>query len=537
MSDSTVNLPSLVGSHKGFNLVAIGSTCLAVPQAIGTLDLTQEQQRRNPGILTGESFEALRQRIDGQMLWRWFDPLRFETPLTEYGLPEVIEIEPIHTCNLRCVMCHVSYEQTSGQRLELSFLDHMDGLQGKWAKLGSLYEPVAHPQFAKMVSGLAERGLRIDLITNGTLFTPRMIDQIKDAHFDNVTISFDGIRPQTYERIRRGADYAATLERIRAFKTAVQRSNPYCRFQINYTVTRSNIPEISEAVSYWEGEGFDHIGFIGMVKRDDNQLVIDESIDDQTDTLQAELGRAARTVIGQRWRITLSSPLFRGGLLANEFPGNIGVRGAGLVVSDNPEARLPISPSTFFQNGSFPGMHVGCRSPFKFTRILYSGDVYLCYVFPVGNIYKKQLTEIWDGQAAEKVRREIRNDVRICHGCDYFKYCIKANEIDYQDPDNFVTASNSFMGRNLLRAWRHRKDFYDAVPRHLLLAELVRTQRWSILNRDLNNPRGGGARKGWKFARFFFAVLAIKIHKWAVQAYYLLGGCYGRLKRMARRHI
>jgi len=32
------------------------------------------------------------------------DRYGFNTPLTEFDLPELIRIEPIHTCNLRCIM-------------------------------------------------------------------------------------------------------------------------------------------------------------------------------------------------------------------------------------------------------------------------------------------------------------------------------------------------------------------------------------------------------------------------------------------------
>ena len=35
-----------------------------------------------------------------------------QDPPDELGLPEFIEIEPIHTCNLRCTMCELSFTQT-----------------------------------------------------------------------------------------------------------------------------------------------------------------------------------------------------------------------------------------------------------------------------------------------------------------------------------------------------------------------------------------------------------------------------------------
>ncbi len=262
----------LVSSYRGFNLLAAGDEYCAVPQKLGAGTTVIERQHDHPELIWAEDEGALRRKIDSQRLWRRLDPVQSDTPLNIFGLPEVLEIEPIHTCNLRCIMCHVSYEKLSKQRLDIKFLDHIQGLEGKWAKLGSLYEPVAHPDFDRIVRGLTERGMDIDLITNGTLFTASLIERIKDCNFANVTISFDGVRPETYERIRARANFVMAIERI-----------------------------------------------------------------------------------------------------------------------------------------------------------------------PVGSIYDKTLLDIWHGESAEHVRNLVKQNVSVCHACEYYQYCIKANEVDYGNPGNFVS--------------------------------------------------------------------------------------------------
>src|SRR5262249_6003519 len=162
-------------------------------------------------------------------------------------------------------------------------------------------------------------------------------------NFKNVTISFDGIRPETFERIRRGADFKLALERILAFKESVKSRNPRCLFQINYTVLRSNLDEIPEAVEFWESHGFDHIGFIAMVLRNDNALLREESVGPVFEQVSARLDEAAQIIIKQRYRITSTSPWFRSTQLKNDFPKNVGTHGDGLVVSDHPQARTPIT--------------------------------------------------------------------------------------------------------------------------------------------------------------------------------------------------
>ena len=423
-------MPILIGSYRFYNLVQYGGEILALPQALGAVDLSAAAARANPYILIAQDAEAACRLIDAKGAWRDFDPLYTEIPLEEFGDPEVIEIEPIHTCNLRCIMCHVSYEQMTKQRLDIGFLKNMQGLRGRWAKLGSLYEPAAHPQFSEIANGLSDIGMDIDLVTNGTLFTPKLIDEIVDCRFRNVTISFDGVRAETYEKIRRRGDFKMAMERILAFKKAILARRPDTYFQVNYTILRSNIAEIAEAVAFWDRYGFDHIGFINMVIRDDAEVLRDESIQPVLDQVNAALDEAARHVIEGGLRISLSAPRYHNTPLRGAYPEPFAV--SGTVISTHPAARLPRTPSTYFQNGGYPGMPVDCRSPFKFARINYDGDVQLCYQFSIGNIHQTPLLDLWRGTSAERVRGRVSESMEICSRCEYYRFCIQANTVDSQ---------------------------------------------------------------------------------------------------------
>lgn len=449
----------LLGEHRAHNLFRVDGRYCAIPQALGPFTLKDEHVLSGPYALWTDRLEDLRALVDEKGAFGDFDPLYSPTPLTSMGPPEVVEIELIHTCNLRCVMCHVSFEEMSKTRLDPSFVGRLRGLRGKWAKLGAMYEPVAHPEFARIARELTALGLKIDLTTNGTLFTPELISEIRDCDFRVVTISFDGARRETYERVRRRADYHKALERILAFKTAVQAVNPNVLFQINYTILQSNIDEIVEAVDLWETHGFDHIGFISMVLPVSTGDIVRESPEPVLDRLHEQMSAAARRVIERKYRITLSSPWFFRDTVRSDAsgasspgvgvviadhpnaadPNEVKAHRTGLVVSDHPSKRLPISPSTHFQNGGFPGMHVSCRSPFKFVRINYDGAVRLCQKFTVGSIYEDDLLAIWEGAGAEALRADVRKDAEVCHRCEYFKFCIRAGQVDYDDDSVFLS--------------------------------------------------------------------------------------------------
>ncbi len=56
--------PTLIGSYKGFNLVAYGRCVLTVPLSLGVLDLTRKADRERPGILIASTDTEARAMID-----------------------------------------------------------------------------------------------------------------------------------------------------------------------------------------------------------------------------------------------------------------------------------------------------------------------------------------------------------------------------------------------------------------------------------------------------------------------------------------
>ena len=356
-------------------------------------------------------------------------------PLTELGPPEIIDIEPIQTCNLRCLQCHVSYEPLSHTRLNLAFLKNLTGIENRWALLGGKYEPFSHPEIGDIISGLSQLGTKLEATTNGTLFTPRLEAQIEDAKWANIIISFDGATKKTFEAIRRNADFDKTIESIINFKTAVQAyQGRDVTFSINYTILRSNIAEIPQAVGLWEGLGFDHISFIPMVTRNSNEILEAESPEPVMAQVHEQLDIAARNVIKSNSRIALKSAEFlnRWSKVKDDLPVNFM---NDLVVSNRPETRTLFNPRPYFQNGAFPGMQVNCRSPFKYVRILYNGDVQLCFQFTIGSIYENNIQDIWYGKKAQEVRERVRKNPAVCYACDYYKFCIKADGANHSNQD------------------------------------------------------------------------------------------------------
>jgi|GEM_PF-2957434 len=360
-----------------------------------------------------------------------------DTPLTELGLPEIIDIEPTQNCNLSCLHCHVSTEKLTGEELDPKFIKNMKGMESRRVLLGEKYEPFSHSKISEIITGLSNQGLKIEATTNGTFFTPELETEIVNANWVKINVSFDGGTPKTFESIRKNADYGQTLENIINFKNAIQscRGNEVL-FSSIYTMLRGNIHEIPHAVGLWEGIGFDSLIFNALRVDKTNPAHESENAEQAIEQAYEQLDIASRHVINNNCRITLNSDAFRKRLLKakEEYPVNfIG----DAVLSNHPEAKILLDPRDYFQKGHFPGMKINCRSPFKYVRILYNGDVELCYKHAIGNIYEDTLFDIWFGEKAQSYRASVKEDPSICQSCDYFNNCIR------EDNDGHINSGDN----------------------------------------------------------------------------------------------
>ena len=357
----------------------------------------------------------------------------------EIPLPKIIEIEPINSCNLRCTMCHFSFMRNQKiQYIEPRLIKNLDGVEGRWVKIGSNFEPLMHPKFINIINMLSEMGCKIDLTTNGTLLSEDITDQIASSNIKNITISFDSIQKQIYEKIRRRSKFESVIEKLTYLSEKLSELDVFVA--INTVLCRSNIDELIEIIDYLEDKKFHQLRLIFMVVRSlENDLfgkndLLQESLYPFREYAFQKLDEAAKHVIQNRLMITMNSPYYNSSKLKETYPKNIF---ENIVKSDNPLALDYFNPGHYYQKGSYPGMRVDCKSPFTFARILYNGDVQLCYQYKIGNLNQKSIEDIWYGKEAHRIRQKILTDFSICEHCDYYRFCLNSSKIDVNDKNNY----------------------------------------------------------------------------------------------------
>jgi MoaA/NifB/PqqE/SkfB family radical SAM enzyme len=112
---------------------------------------------------------------------------------------------------------------------------------------GGFGEPLAHPEIVRMIASAKSAGARVELITNGTLLTPDLSQQIIAARLDRLWVSLDGARPESYADVRLGAELPQVLDNLKTFRGARPPAHkPMPEIGIAFVAMRRNVGDVPE---------------------------------------------------------------------------------------------------------------------------------------------------------------------------------------------------------------------------------------------------------------------------------------------------
>lgn len=116
-------------------------------------------------------------------------------------------IELTDRCNLACLHCGSSCEQTQGRFIDTQMLFHaLETVAADFPSDSVMIcltggEPMLHPDFYAIVQKVVQLGFEWGMTTNGTLITPDAAQKLKNLHLKSVTISIDGLE-KTHDWLR-----------------------------------------------------------------------------------------------------------------------------------------------------------------------------------------------------------------------------------------------------------------------------------------------------------------------------------------------
>jgi len=307
-------------------------------------------------------------------------------PLIINNKPVTAQIEPTSVCNLKCEMCvrekigvpigTMKFEDFKKilDKLDCLFKIHLSG-QG---------EPFLNPDIFKMIRYANKRGILVNTTTNGSVLTKKIIDEICGVEIGEISISLDSTNKETYEKIRKGANFEKVTENVKNLTSELKRRKRGTIVSFAIVILKENFEEIPDFAKLAYKAGVKKIIFQTVQNKVDyvdkyNKKIKTQTVADFIEKIKSKIEEAKE--LGKKYKI--------------------------LVV---------------FDEGKAGG---GCIWPWRGIYITWNGYVTPCckildYRKPImGNILQEDFWKIWNGKNYRMFRELLKKRMppAPCRGC------------------------------------------------------------------------------------------------------------------------
>lgn len=186
--------------------------------------------------------------------------------------------ETTRNCNLSCVHCRASatcgpYEGELDTPAAYRLLEQIAEIEKPIIILTG-GEPLMRKDIFDIARYGTDLGLRMVMAPNGTLVTQEVAKRLADVGIQRISISIDGADEESHDRFRgvQGA-YKGAIQGIRHAKAAG------IDFQINTTVTRTNLNQIPKILTLAEALGAIAHHIFLLVPTGRGKYIVDQEID------------------------------------------------------------------------------------------------------------------------------------------------------------------------------------------------------------------------------------------------------------------
>lgn len=166
-------------------------------------------------------------------------------------------LEPTFRCNLGCEMCprfssedpHLDMSREVYERIaEAMRYAHNVDFTG-WG------EPLLHKRIYDMIAMAKERGCATSMTTNGTALNLKNARRLIEAGMDRLTVSIDGLTPETYDTIRIGASLKKVEANLRGLAEQVAQRGSSLELGIAFTIQEENASQIVDTPDWAHSVG------------------------------------------------------------------------------------------------------------------------------------------------------------------------------------------------------------------------------------------------------------------------------------------
>ena len=194
------------------------------------------------------------------------------------GIPINVGFELTPLCNFDCRMCyvHLTKEQMEREGTVLSTEKWLD-IMGQAVKAGMLHadltggECLTHPGFKTLYCYLQSSGVRVAILTNGTLITEEMADFFAQHPPELVQMTVYGSNEDDYQRVtghRAFGDVCAAIERLKKRNI---------RLRLTVTPSRYMQKDVHALLTFLREQGVEYgVGGVSIPAREDTGRVFED---------------------------------------------------------------------------------------------------------------------------------------------------------------------------------------------------------------------------------------------------------------------
>jgi radical SAM protein with 4Fe4S-binding SPASM domain len=172
-----------------------------------------------------------------------------------YQRPFILELEITRRCNLKCVHCYAeATDQAPPDELGLAEIEAVLD-DGRLVGIPELSltggEVMIRPDFLKIIDAGLKRGYHVRFVSNATLLTENLLQELCRRPIKMITVSLDATDPAVHDRIRGPGSHGAAIRGLDRLAEAGFKVSVITAF------SKINLGQFESLLKYCAGRGFD----------------------------------------------------------------------------------------------------------------------------------------------------------------------------------------------------------------------------------------------------------------------------------------
>jgi radical SAM protein with 4Fe4S-binding SPASM domain len=189
------------------------------------------------------------------------------------ALPVEYIVETTAKCNLYCPMCpRETHQQPKADMADSIFerLVREAGQTSEHMMLIGLGEPFLDPKIFERIEFCHRHSISTLLSTNGTFLDEKLAVRVLDSPLEQITLSFDGAKKETFEFYRKGARFEKVRDNFVRFARLKHERRSRLQVVVQMVRMDGNAGEVDEFIRFWRAvPGIDQI----RIKQDETNLM------------------------------------------------------------------------------------------------------------------------------------------------------------------------------------------------------------------------------------------------------------------------